>query len=178
MFDALHEVTGARVIVDSSKDVIRYEVLRAARPKQVRPVVLVRDARGVIGSAAKRQDPKFVKRSLEGWAKVNRRIFAAVRRDHPIVVRYADLASNPAATQRRIAAECHLDAGSFENRIVPAKRHLVAGNPMRYSEEIVIHPDEGWRERLTPGQRAAAEAANARAERPLQSMAANDESKP
>ena len=171
VFDALGEVTGASVIVDSSKDVIRYEALRAARPARIRPVVLIRDARGVIGSAAKRRDPRAVERSLAGWDKVNRRILAAVRRDQPLIVRYTDLASNPAAMRHKIAAACHVEAGPFENRILPSERHLVAGNPMRYAQEIIIRPDEGWRERLTPEQRAAAEAANARLDRRLRSVA-------
>lgn len=162
VFDALQEVTGASVIVDSSKDIIRYEALRAARPGVVRPVALIRDARGVTGSTAKRRDPRALKRSLGAWKRMNERILDALRDQQPLVVRYEDLAANPAAIRRRLAGALNLEAGPFDGVIRPAERHLVAGNPMRYSREIVIRPDEGWRERLTPAQQSAADAANRR----------------
>jgi hypothetical protein len=171
VFDALHDVTGAQVIIDSSKDVIRYEILRAARPDRVRPVVLVRDARGVIGSAAKQGDPCLVVRSLAAWEKVNRRILHAVRRQAPLVVRYEDLAARPAEVRARLAASLGLEAGPFENRLYPAERHLVAGNPMRYAKDIVIRPDEGWRQLLNAEQQADGEASSARIKAILSELA-------
>lgn len=178
VFDALHETTGARVIVDSSKDVIRYEVLRETCPDRIQPLVLIRDARGVIGSAAKRRDARVVAQSLAAWEKVNRRILTSVRANNPIIVHYGELASNPSETRRTLAAALGLEAGPIENRIFPMERHLVAGNPMRYSREIIIRPDEGWRDRLTPEQQAAAEAANARLDQRLRSVALGERIRP
>ena len=169
-YAAIASVSGARVIVDSSKDVSHGYVLNAIGPP-VEPYVchLVRDSRGVAHSWAR---PKFnpgngqdmdryspVRTSAE-WVAINA-LTGLQKRVNPRyeLLRYDEFASDPAgATQRvlELLGESDRDVPLADGRrLAGGPNHTVAGNPMRFGRrEIEITADERWRREMPDASRA------------------------
>ena len=151
VFDQLFDSTGVRCIVDSTKDVSRFQALRSKRPEQFVPLVLYRNARGIASSAIKYdRDPR---RDLAVWLKnYNRRIFPVLQRlgcDYECV-EYEELTENPDVVRDRIATRLGIEKSPCPDVFYSKDYHLVAGNPMRYKPEIAIRYDDSWKDRLSP----------------------------
>jgi hypothetical protein len=171
MYAAIASVSGARVIVDSSKDVSHGYVLNAIGPP-VEPFVchLVRDSRAAAHSWAR---PKFnpgngremnrygpVRASAE-WVAIN----ALTRLQRYVnpryrLLRYDELASSPEAAIRRVLeliGEADRDVPLVDGRrVAGSPHHTVAGNPDRFRHgEIEIRADEAWRGQMPEASRAA-----------------------
>jgi hypothetical protein len=171
MYSAIASVSGARVIVDSSKDVSHGYVLNAIGPP-VEPYVchLVRDSRAAAHSWAR---PKFnpgngremnrygpVRASAE-WVAIN----ALTRMQRHVnpryrLLRYDELASSPEAAIRRVLEL--IGEGDRDLPLVGGRRvaggahHTVAGNPDRFRHgEVEIRADEAWRGQMPEASRAA-----------------------
>lgn len=165
LYPALQEVTGARVIVDSSKLPSYGQLLDALPEIDVLIVHLVRDARASCYSWLRRkpltdtarqavmsgQTPAQSATAWTFWNAVARHLW----RDQPeryLQVRYEDFVREPAATVRRIVT--FADPGAApppitDGRVCIARGHSVAGNPNRFEAgEIRLRPDDEWREAM------------------------------
>jgi hypothetical protein len=170
LYAAIASVSGARVIIDSSKDVSHGYVLNAIG-SPVEPYVchLVRDSRAVAHSWAR---PKFnpgngrdmnrygaVRTSAE-WVAINAltRLQRQVNPQYRLL-RYDELTSNPEAAIRAILeliGEADRDVPLVDGRKVAGRpHHTVAGNPNRFRRgEIVIRSDDSWRGVMPESSRA------------------------
>jgi hypothetical protein len=170
LYAAIASVSGASVIVDSSKDVSHGYVLNAIGAP-VEPYVchLIRDSRAVAHSWAR---PKFnpgngremnrwgpVRTSAE-WTAINA-LTGLQRRFNPRYVRltYGELARSPEATIRRILELIGEGGRSIplrDGRLLAGRtHHTVAGNPDRFRRgEIEIRWDQSWRAGMPPASRA------------------------
>ncbi len=175
LYGALHEVSAARVIVDSSKHASYGYLLREVPGIDLRLVHAVRDPRGVANSWLKqRRRPEVAYgksympmyspgRSGLLWSGHNAMVAGLTRLVPSIVVRYEDLMDDPAAELRRVLSlaglpsdvpltQLHGDAVELR----PA--HTVAGNPMRFrTGRLVLRRDEGWRTDLPKRSQALVE---------------------
>jgi hypothetical protein len=166
LFSAVAEVTGARVIVDSSKRPSDAAILELVPNIELHVVQLVRDPRAVAYSWGKRQpgiDRHGVVESTAGWLAWNV-ASEAVRRKisgRSMLVRYEDFVKNPTATLRSIAELVSEDPesiplmqnGTFE----VGGNHTVSGNPARFRMgSVEVSQDIHWIERLRPTQKATA----------------------
>ncbi len=171
LFAGVLEVSGARVIVDSSKWPAHVYALSRTTAFGTRVVHLVRDARGVAYSNTKqvvrqgsREDRPFRIRQRPWklsmrWTWINLSSHALRRLGVPVLsLRYESLVADPRAELVRIArfagasdpelaflgdAEADLPAG-----------HLVAGNRMRLARgPVPIRLDDEWRIRFPASQR-------------------------
>lgn len=168
LLDAIVREAGARTLVDSSGS----GADKAGRPyaldrhteADVRVIHLVRDGRAVAWSAMKGPgSPEWPRVSLPGpltalrtgaaWSAANLAGEWIARRLGParvLRVRYEDLATHPAVELRRIGAFAGLDLDDLIRDVEAgedlAVGHPVAGNRMRFRDEIRIRPDFGWRE--------------------------------
>jgi hypothetical protein len=163
LFDAVRAVSGAALIVDSSKDPPHGFVLRSLREVDVRAVHLVRDSRGVAFSWSKvvaRPDAasgatmarmSAVQSGLM-WVDANLLTEALGRLGMPLVrVRYEDLVANPAAELRRIGALASVRVRELQPPREPGRpqHHGIGGNPIRFSETAVtVRADDEWRRRM------------------------------
>jgi hypothetical protein len=161
LYMAIASVSGARVIVDSTKDVSHGYVLNGIDPP-VEPYVchLIRDSRAVAHSWAR---PKFnpgsghdmnrysaVRTSAE-WVTIN--ALTRLQRHfnpHYRLVRYEDLARSPDRVLHEILDQIGESERSLPlidgRRVHGGPQHTVAGNPNRFRRgEIEIRPDESWR---------------------------------
>jgi hypothetical protein len=170
LYTAIASVSGARVIVDSSKDVSHGYLLNLIGPP-VEPYVchLVRDSRAVAYSWAR---PKFnpgngrqmnrwgpVRTSAE-WVAINA-ITGLQKRVNPryLLLTYDELAADPEAAVRRVLeliGEADRDVPLADGRrIAGGPHHTVAGNPDRFRRgEIEIRRDLSWRAGMPESSRA------------------------
>jgi len=174
VYRAITEVTGARVVVDSSRLPIEPVGLGLVPGVDVFVTQLVRDPRAVVYSwkRVKRtsdySDDEYMPRfsasyTTTSWLARNL-VTEAVGRRLPVeVVQYDDLARDPAAVVRRLAEFVGEPAGDLEfltsETATIAPSHTVGGNPMRMtSVAIRIAPDYEWRVSIAPRDRFIATA--------------------
>lgn len=164
LYGAIREISGARMIVDSSKDVSHGFVLAANPTIDVHVVHLVRDSRASAYSWRRHKYDPGKQRELDRYSLL--KTSAAWSASHTLaslfrfvapsyqVVRYSDFASRPAETIEAIAASIGVPDGSpvdDDGSVDLAVGHTVAGNPVRFHNgRIEIRPDEEWREKLDP----------------------------
>ncbi|HYT25684.1 MAG TPA: sulfotransferase [Actinomycetota bacterium] len=173
LYPAVAGVTGARVVVDSSK-YPSYGLLLGMLPTVDLYVLhLVRDPRGVAHSL-RRVKPEPVARgvfeemqrtgparSAVDWSLCNllAETFARRARDRYLPVRYEDFVAEPRATVLRILGHVGEPARELpfvgERAVRLGVNHTVSGNPSRFRTGTVeLRPDDEWRTRGRPAGRA------------------------
>lgn len=170
VYAAVREVTGAQVIVDSSKAPSLPYALRHADSIDLTVAHIVRDPRGVAYSWTKRKKnrgelvdrvPEYMptwtpSTAARRWVTVNAMIAALPRLGVRVVrLRYEDLVSDPGATIARVAnALCEdvdvNDLGFIRpGEVALRPGHLSYGNPNRFDVGWVpLRLDEAWRTEL------------------------------
>lgn len=163
LYPAIADASGARVIVDSSKEARHGWLLGNVDSIDLCIVHLVRDPRAVAYSWQRRKFdpgsgdelPRFglLKSGLE-WNLVNSLTRQLGRRGTRfMVLRYEDLVADPASAIARV-----LDLTDETGAGIPIRDdrsielgldHTVAGNPMRFRRgEVRIEMDAEWRRRM------------------------------
>jgi sulfotransferase family protein len=164
-YRAIAEVTGARVIVDSTK--IPGEAALLPSVEGIDPLYLhlVRDPRAVAHSWSKQKDYVHAMtpaRSAAYWLGFNLASRAIVQR-HPgrsIVLRYEDFIQEPAAAIRSLIELCGGDPAEnpVRGRVAElGENHTVTGNPDRFrtgATEIRAF-DGAWRAELSTSAKLA-----------------------
>ena len=161
LFDAVADLSGAEVIVDSSKSPARALALSRVPGIEVRMLHLVRDVRGVAYSLRKLQKPKpgeglltkMRRRSnlrfAGTWAVVNY-FCEKVRPRIPgpsLFTRYEDYTADPDGILSALAALIGCDRTSYATSAAGLMKqgHQVAGNDARLRPVQAISTDEVWR---------------------------------
>jgi hypothetical protein len=168
LYDALHTVSGAEVIVDSTKAPAYAFALRGVPGIDLRIVHLVRDSRGTAYSSTKRQ---IMKDSVDRvvWKHryppllitlrwiVYHLLFDGLRLldGRQMVVRYEDVIGSSRETLARIAgfAGRPADERALAFATPPSVHlgidHTAVGNDMRFKHgDIVLREDDEWRRSL------------------------------
>ena len=174
LYDAIHQVGGGRVIVDSSKHISTAFMLRHVGSVRLHVVHLVRDSRGVAFSLMKKvprpevvTGPVFMHRMSAFRASVEWMAFNALfhllgtGRTPMTLVRYEDLVASPRDVIRGVAADegravRAADLGFIHDGVVSLDvSHTVAGNPMRMHLGLFdLRPDEEWKSKMGARERA------------------------
>jgi hypothetical protein len=181
LYRAAGEVSGATVLVDSSKHTALAYCLRTVPDLDLRVVHVVRDSRGVAYSWTKRVTRPEADRGAAGggemfryrpgrsallWNTHNTALGLLGRLGTPVLrVRYEELVDHPRSVVRAVAGYAGLDAGtvdlSFLSRDTDGTGyadlgacHSAAGNPMRFTVgRVPLRRDDAWRHALRPGHR-------------------------
>ena len=170
VYRAIAHVTGARVVVDSSRLPIEPVALGLVPGVDVRVAQVIRDPRAVVYSWKRSKVttdrdnveymPKFSAAfSTTSWLVRNLVVEVIGRRRAVEVVQYDEMARDPAGVLRRLAAFVGEPAGELEfltsETATIAPTHSVGGNPVRMtSGAIKIAPDEEWRGDISARDRA------------------------
>jgi len=173
---AAQEVSGCRVLIDSSKFNQDCLVLSRIHDLDLHVVHLVRDSRAVAYSRLKKkQRPQFlsrtefmpqlsIKSSAREWLRTNA-LSEALRPwfKHCTRIYYEDLVADPRGTLTRICSAIGEPSPTLDflegQTAHLVKGHTVAGNPMRFQEgPVQIKPDMEWAENLDKRQKAVASA--------------------
>jgi len=172
VYAAIAAVSGASVVVDSSKHSSLAFCLRHQDDIDVRVVHVVRDSRGVAYSWTKEMDRPHSGadrqqmtryspiRSALQWDADNVSLAVLGRLGTPrLLMRYEDFVADPKAAVRRIAGFADLPVTDDDLRFIGAgsaelgASHTIAGNPMRFrTGRIEFHHDDAWRKQLPRGQ--------------------------
>jgi len=172
VYRAAAEMSGAEVVVDSSKHSALAHVLRWAGDIDLRVVHVVRDARGVAYSWTKtvtrpetdgtdemtRYSPA---RSAMLWNAHNAAFGLLARRGVPVRrIRYEQFLADPHTGIRDLAAYAGVplsegDLGFLGERHADLSiGHSAAGNPMRFrTGRVPLRRDDAWTVALPPAQR-------------------------
>lgn len=173
LYTAIAEVTGARVIVDSSKDPRYGYLLRLLPGFEVSSVQVVRDPRAVVHSWRRRKLDRVspgetrpmwqysLSEASYGWMLWNllSAAYARGRGVRTMRLRYEDFVAAPQLGVRRIldllGSRCEQWPFVGSHSVVLASTHTVGGNPSRFSTGTVeLRPDEEWRRALPRRDRA------------------------
>ncbi|HSX42962.1 MAG TPA: sulfotransferase [Candidatus Saccharimonadales bacterium] len=163
-YHAVAKVSGAKVVVDSTKYPVHGWFLSTMPELDLRVMLLVRDPRAVAFSWTrrrlrpevhweKREMPRHnVVRSAQAWNMSNdiTARLAWVRKLPCRLQRYEDFVANPTEELVRIASfalgeHVTLPADLFTRQ--PHLPHTIAGNPLRIgSEHVRVHEDDEWKQ--------------------------------
>lgn len=168
LYEAIAHVSGARVVVDSSKEARHGWVLTKLRCIDLRMLHLVRDSRAVVYSWSRRKfDPGdggrlrrrgVIQTGLE-WDLVNTLVgFVGRSNAHRTILRYDDFVSRPSQALERVlelAGENSQVPVGDDGKVALSQGHLAAGNPVRFQRgTIAIRADEEWRTSMSRGHKA------------------------
>ena len=173
LYVGIAQATGARVVVDSSKNTPEAALLRLLPNVDPYVIHLVRDPRGVANSFKRtvKMEPTATRTfdqprrstaiSSLIWARKNIAAdLARVRfpRDRMLMVRYEDVVARPRETLERIAyfTGDTLDGLDYvDGRVaILTTNHTAWGNPSRFrTGEIVLRPDDEWKSKLKTADR-------------------------
>jgi hypothetical protein len=169
VYRSIAKVTGARVVVDSSRLPFEPVALGLVPGVDLRIGHVVRDPRAVVFSWKRARVftdrdtgehlPRFgAAFSTTSWLARNVIVEILRRRRPSITVSYDLLARDPASVLRELADLMDEPAGDLRfltseaATLVPT--HSVGGNPVRMiSGAVVIQPDEEWRQEIAPRDR-------------------------
>ncbi len=161
LYRALREVTGARVLVDTSKSAGYARALQAVPELEVRAVHLVRDSRATVYSWSRKTiRPRLgTLRACAQWNAYNLPwTFRMLGGDREVRrIRYEDFAARP----RRVTRDLLRWVGAGSSAATPrsAASHILSGNPVRsVPGRVHIVEDAAWKAGLPAGARRLATA--------------------
>jgi len=171
LYRAVADVSGARVIVDSSRSLAYAHLLRCASGLRARALHLIRDPRGVVYSWQRaatgeriglevRLRRKAFLSALADWAAQNALAERARRwgQDDYYRLRYEDLLADPRGHLAALGRWLGLDPGPLQAAVADDGRsvalrpgHSVEGNIYRRAAgAVALTLDEDWRSALSP----------------------------
>ncbi len=165
LYDAIAELTSGTCVIDASKQIHQYLMLRVARPEAVCLIVLVRDARavslsmirgqrraGFVRRIEKRKKPEGVTEAelvraagLAWWRAMSNAFLTGLLtpRRRKAFIRYEDFCDHPQQETRRLLAHFGIPAERSRDDIVT---HAIGGSPSRRSADFrTIRRDDSWR---------------------------------
>jgi hypothetical protein len=172
LVEALHEISGARLVVDSSKIALRLKYLLRNPALDIKVIRMVRDGRAVSltytdewsfadasnaalrggGSGVRRVPPRQTMRdAAREWRRSNEASQCLVERlpaAQWIQIHYEELCANPGPTLRRLCEFLGLDPARINLNFRSRTQHVI-GNGMRFDQSSEIRLDERWRGHLT-----------------------------
>jgi len=163
LLDIFSRITGAEIVIDSSKRADQLQALIKTKPANVdlKVIHIVRDGRAVVYSKMKRaeQYKKYgasfgMISAVRGWCYSNAKILNVQCYFQPkdvVTVRYEDLCGNREATMKKICKSLGI---SFEERMLclsSKNKHNIAGTSHRFTwnAETPIKLDERWKSGIT-----------------------------
>ncbi len=174
LIESLSEISGARVIVDSSKLGLRLKYLLTIAQLEVKVIRLIRDGRGVAltytdpaqyadttnpalrggGTGGGRERERLsIAAAAREWRRSNEEAENAIRTLKPqqwIEVRYEELCAAPGTVLSRVFGHLNLEPQQAAADFRSVAHHVV-GNGMRLDTTSEVRLDERWRSSLSSG---------------------------
>lgn len=163
LYEAIRDVSGRSVIVDSSLTPRRAYALTLNPDIDLSLIHLVRDGRGVIWSLKKPNKKTLTKvyrpapswRTTRYWISANLQsawVFGRVPEEKRQRIRYEDFVTNPSMILHRIGSLVGEDMSALARAITSRQGiragHTVGGSSVRMSTDIHLTPDFAWRDLL------------------------------
>lgn len=173
LVESILEITGAKVVVDSSKVALRLKYLLKNPKFDIKVIRTLRDGRAVAltymddwnfadasdpelrggGSGAKRPPPRRnMEEAANEWKRsqeANETLLRELPASQWTQVRYEDLCADPVGTLGRLNGFLGLDPDNVVQDFRSRPQHII-GNGMRLDTTSTIRLDERWKTHLTP----------------------------
>lgn len=152
IFSLLVENTNKTWLLDSSKYIARYILLRKSKELKVKGIYVVRDVRGVINSFSKQvQTSKSPIGTIIYYILINFFGEVVCRFDKDILkIKYEDFVSEPQKFSnkiyRHVFDKSEVDYTLPELFEIP---HIIGGNRMKSNKSIAIRKDEKWKQNIS-----------------------------
>jgi len=171
IYEAIRDVSGAEVIIDSTKHVSYAYLLRRVGGVDLRVAHIVRESQGVAHSWAKtvsrpevtsgqEEMPRYSPaRTSAKWLSYNSALHGlgllGTRRE---LVRYEDVMASPRTQFRRLFELAGVDPGPMshlgDDSVELGPTHTVAGNPSRFDHgTIALELDRAWQREMNRSDR-------------------------
>lgn len=147
LFDAIATVSGADIIVDSSKHPNRFRRLRNSNFAPVIPIFLIRNPKGQVNSVRKR-DPISASTAAWRYSRGMLNIIWTLRHIKALRVHYEMIASDPTNALRNIMERLGQSFEDDQLNWAEKERHNLAGNAMRVTRDSTISVDDAWQKDL------------------------------
>ncbi len=154
VIEAILELQGGRVFADSSKDPVRLKYLLESEDYNVWVIQLIRDGRGVLNSAVRRNstDPEVATREWLSTHQQIEQLASRIGSEKLMSLRYEDLCADPPETLRRIHGFLGITP-TIPDDFSSVAHHILGNNNMRLGAAGSIRLDETWRTELaSPAQ--------------------------
>lgn len=156
LFDSISEVSNCEYVIDSSKYPKRLSLLSKERSEDIYVIVLVREVFGQASSGINYGKKIDVRKQSKSWLQFYNNKLAKVLKHKnlkKLIVSYEDLVMSPDKVRTNIAKFINIEEeATFINKLFPANNHLIAGNPIRYKDQIIIKHDQTWKEYLNKAE--------------------------
>ncbi len=159
LFDTIAEEFGYSFIVDSTKDIVRMNLLKTSLPNKVHVIILIRDLYGVVFSYLKLMESDNKSNTkiniiINNWLNYYNGLIKICKSLNisPIIVNYREYTQHPENVRQAIANYLNIKIDNSTINIDTKTYHLVAGNPMRYKGNLIIRYDNKWKQGLTKEQ--------------------------
>lgn len=146
----LQEITGAKVVVDSSKIALHLKYLLKSPDLKIRTIWLVRDGRAVTNSMIGHGTKSMAEAALS-WRRNNEaaeRVLAEMPASQWVHLQYEELCRRPEETLRSLCKFLGMDAREIVLDFRSRQQHVL-GNDMRLKSGSDIRLDERWRTSLS-----------------------------
>jgi len=175
LIETILEITGAKVVVDSSKTDLRLKYLLRNKQLEIKVIRLIRDGRAVAltymnpaefadakktdlraggtGEYRKKKRPQ-IEKAAHQWKRSNEaaeNLLRRLDRSRWMEIRYEQLCSDLDNTLDSIFAFLGLDPGMRNHDFRSVENHVV-GNGMRLDTTSKVYLDERWKTVLSPDQ--------------------------
>jgi Sulfotransferase family len=152
LVEVLREITGTRVVIDSSKIALHLRFLLKSEDLKIKIIFLVRDGRAVTTSMLG-HGTKSVEEAAMSWRRNNEaaeRVLVGLPRSQWMQLQYEELCRRPEETLRGICKFLGMDTNNITLDFRSRTQHVL-GNDMRLKSGSEIRLDERWRKSLSEG---------------------------
>lgn len=155
LFSAIAKVSGAQLIIDSSKANTRLARLVACRPSiDIALIHLLRDPRGYYHSNRRNHRITPLSAGFTYSISTMRRLWLLRKLDH-VVVSYESIARRPVETLTQLTDWLGIEFEPDQLNWAAKERRNLAGNRIRMHKEGTIQIDEEWKRNLSAVQSMA-----------------------
>ncbi|HWD90907.1 MAG TPA: sulfotransferase [Verrucomicrobiae bacterium] len=157
LVEVLREITGTKVVIDSSKIALHLKFLLKAPKLKIKVIWLVRDGRAVttsmLGHGMKQGSrQETVAAAALSWKRNNEageRVLQEMPKSQWMFLQYEALCRQPEETLRGLCKFLGMDTRQIVLDFRAKQQHIL-GNDMRLKSGSEIRLDERWRTALTP----------------------------
>ena len=155
VYEAIRDICGKDIVVDSSKDYLKGVGIYRSRPSDTRLILLTRDGRASYNSRLRSGFKR--ERSLKAWKNYYTNALPLVAKkvdeDHLLRVRYEDIAAAPSTEIQRICKFLGIEFDENMLDFASTTHHIVNGNRMRFRTDSRIRLDKAWLSELGLAER-------------------------
>jgi hypothetical protein len=161
LYGAITRLTGCKIIIDSSKNIYHYVLIRSAFEGRVKLITLVRDGRAVAYSQVRGNRYKFwpkngispYSQAATHWVQVNHSMRWFTRNTPPqekYSLRYEDFCADPKGKLQAICSQFGLPLPPAEITLSLKDKHGIGGSPGKFTSITNgISLDESWRKEVS-----------------------------